>query len=142
VDIALRVVYDGRCDAVAAQSLLDGLVAILDAFVANARGRLSQVRLIAPATERRLLAERNASAGEPPADPIVDRFEDLAARCPDAIAVIAGREAITYAVPVPRFWWACASSDRPPWSSRSSPSSRPAACTCRSIRPTRRSGCA
>ncbi|MFI9366841.1 amino acid adenylation domain-containing protein [Kitasatospora sp. NPDC053057] len=58
---------------------------------------LSEVRVLAEAERSRLLSEWNDTATETPADTVVGMFAAQAARTPDAVAIVADGERVSYA---------------------------------------------
>ncbi|HEX8272375.1 MAG TPA: non-ribosomal peptide synthase/polyketide synthase [Longimicrobiaceae bacterium] len=78
--------------------MLDRFRAVLDALAADPGRRLSALEL-ADAAERRLLVERSRSGDAPvPVDRCVhELFAEQAERTPDALALVAGAERLTYA---------------------------------------------
>src|SRR5689334_897034 len=74
------------------------LVAMLRAMVADARQMVARVELLAPAERTLLLETWNATQTPYPSEPCIHvLFEDQVARTPDAIAVVQGDIALTYA---------------------------------------------
>ncbi|MFF3334804.1 amino acid adenylation domain-containing protein [Streptomyces sp. NPDC002888] len=58
---------------------------------------LNEVRVLGEAERSRLLTEWNDTADEVPAGTVADRFEAQAARTPDAVAIVADGERVSYA---------------------------------------------
>ncbi|MDX3118309.1 non-ribosomal peptide synthetase [Streptomyces scabiei] len=58
---------------------------------------LNEVRVLGDAARSRLLTEWNDTAAEVPAGTVADRFEAQAARTPDAVAIVADGERVSYA---------------------------------------------
>src|SRR5689334_3860313 len=74
------------------------LVAMLRAMVADARQPVARVELLAPAERTLLLETWNATQTPYPSEQCIHAlFEDQVARTPDAIAVVQGEIALTYA---------------------------------------------
>ncbi|WNM31437.1 amino acid adenylation domain-containing protein [Streptomyces sp. Li-HN-5-11] len=78
----------------ATENLVDALEKALDG---GAELPLSQVRVLGEDERARLLTEWNDTAAEVPGGTVVGRFEAQAARTPDAVAVVADGERVSYA---------------------------------------------
>jgi non-ribosomal peptide synthetase component F len=69
---------------------------LLEGAVASPAARLSQLPLLLPDEERRILVEWNDTAREIPGALVHELFSAQAARTPDAVAVTFGEAALTY----------------------------------------------
>ncbi len=69
----------------------------LEGIVAYPERRISELPLLEPEEERRLIVEWNCTAAEfPRARCIQDLFYEQATRTPDEVALVYGREYLTY----------------------------------------------
>ncbi len=140
-------------DAPTAARIADTWTRVLAQVADTPHARVRDLEILDPAERHRLLAEWNDTALDVPREPVVRRFEALAARTPDAVALIAGDDEVTYGelearanrlaascaprAPPPSPSSACACRAAPRWSPRSSPCGRPGRRTCRWTRRTR-----
>ncbi|MGW0776400.1 amino acid adenylation domain-containing protein, partial [Streptomyces sp. NPDC002835] len=80
-----------------AVGIVDRLVRVLGAAVADPGGRIGAVDVLGPAERHRLLTEWNGTSRDVPAWTLARIFEDTAAVAPQALAVLAGEERLSYA---------------------------------------------
>ncbi|MDQ3805506.1 MAG: amino acid adenylation domain-containing protein, partial [Acidobacteriota bacterium] len=83
-------------DADTVGRLAGHLEALLAEVVAGEHRRLSELRLLSEAEERRLLVELNDTARDYPPGCMHELFEAQVERTPQAVAVVCGRESLTY----------------------------------------------
>ncbi|HYH44642.1 MAG TPA: amino acid adenylation domain-containing protein, partial [Thermoanaerobaculia bacterium] len=84
-------------EAATVARLLEHAAVLLDGVTAAPAARLSELPLLTPAELQQTLVEWNATASEVPAGVTVDRlFAEQARRTPEAVAVIAASETLTY----------------------------------------------
>ncbi|HZI16969.1 MAG TPA: amino acid adenylation domain-containing protein, partial [Pyrinomonadaceae bacterium] len=95
----IRAVYDGaQLEAEAVRRMLDHFLTLLEGVAADPDRRLSDLEMLRPGERRRLLFEWNETAAPYPGGlRLHDLFEAAAARTPDAVALVAGDERLTYA---------------------------------------------
>ncbi|WP_371798033.1 non-ribosomal peptide synthase/polyketide synthase [Streptomyces albidoflavus] len=79
------------------QSLIDRLLLVLRAVVADPAQRVRDITLLDPADHHRVLTEWNRTERAEPAATVPDRFRLQAARTPDAPALVADDARMTYA---------------------------------------------
>ncbi|WP_322986209.1 non-ribosomal peptide synthase/polyketide synthase [Streptomyces sp. S584] len=79
------------------QSLIDRLLLVLRAVVADPAQRVRDITLLDPADHHRVLTEWNRTERAEPAVTVPDRFRIQAARTPDAPALVADDARMTYA---------------------------------------------
>ncbi|MFF1918635.1 amino acid adenylation domain-containing protein, partial [Streptomyces sp. NPDC058239] len=84
-------------DTASVERIVEGLVRVLGAVVAEPELRLSAVDVLGEAARRRLLVEWNDASVEVPAGTIPELFEAQVARTPDAVAVVADGIEVSYA---------------------------------------------
>ncbi|MFF8193111.1 amino acid adenylation domain-containing protein [Streptomyces bobili] len=84
-------------DAGAAERIAGALTRVLDVLTAAPGTRLSAVDILDAGERRRVLTEWNDTAAEVPAGTVADRFAEQATRTPDAVAIVADGEQVTYA---------------------------------------------
>ncbi|MBV9775316.1 MAG: amino acid adenylation domain-containing protein, partial [Gemmatimonadetes bacterium] len=88
----------GRIGEDAAERMADHLLRLMEGMAAHPERRLSELELLGEAERRQVLEEWNRTATEYPRDLYVHRlFEAQAERTPDAVALAAGGERLTYA---------------------------------------------
>ncbi|HKH45336.1 MAG TPA: amino acid adenylation domain-containing protein, partial [Thermoanaerobaculia bacterium] len=96
-EILLHAEYDRRrFDAATVRRLLGHLRTLLGAMVAAPERALADLPLLTPAEERQLLADWNATARALPAAPVHRLFAAVAARQPEAPAVVSAEGALSY----------------------------------------------
>ncbi|NVI87013.1 condensation domain-containing protein [Actinomadura sp. BRA 177] len=83
-------------DAPTAARIADTWTRVLAQVADTPHARVRDLEILDPAERHRLLAEWNDTALDVPREPVVRRFEALAARTPDAVALIAGDDEVTY----------------------------------------------
>ncbi|TDV43067.1 non-ribosomal peptide synthetase, partial [Actinophytocola oryzae] len=79
------------------ETLVARWLRLLDAVTGDTGRRPGGVDVMSDAERRRVLADWNDTAGEPPVVPVPALFERQAARTPDAVAVVSDGEPVTYA---------------------------------------------
>ncbi|GKQ38416.1 non-ribosomal peptide synthetase [Streptomyces sp. A012304] len=84
-------------DRATVESVVSRFTALLDAVTTDPDRPLGRIDLLPGAELRRVLGEWNDTAREVPAATLPQLFERQAAATPDAVAVIAGEERLTYA---------------------------------------------
>ncbi|SCX63279.1 non-ribosomal peptide synthase domain TIGR01720/amino acid adenylation domain-containing protein, partial [Nitrosospira sp. Nsp1] len=85
-------------DSITIRRMLGHFLVLLEGVVAKAEGRLSELPLLSSTERQQLLVEWNATAATFPRDGCIHTlFESQAARTPDAVALEAGNERLTYA---------------------------------------------
>jgi amino acid adenylation domain-containing protein/non-ribosomal peptide synthase protein (TIGR01720 family) len=87
----------GVVDRAVAQGYATRLTAILRQLAAGLDGTVAQVDILTPAERAWLLGDLSHPAERSAATTLVARFEAQAARSPDAVAVVAGGDRLTYA---------------------------------------------
>jgi amino acid adenylation domain-containing protein len=99
-DRGLIVACTYKADLFYAETISRGLEhfeTLLENMVADPAQPISAVRLLSAAEERKIVVDWNQTALEFPADRLIhELFEAQAERTPDAVAAVAGRQAITY----------------------------------------------
>ncbi|MEU5813597.1 amino acid adenylation domain-containing protein [Streptomyces huasconensis] len=80
----------------AAGRLADGLLRVLHTMAADPRSRVSALDLVDAAERHRVLEEWNDTGRTVPEATVPELFEAQAARTPDAVAVVAGGDELTY----------------------------------------------
>ncbi len=80
----------------AAGRLADGLLRVLHTMAADPRSRVSALDLVDAAERHRVLEEWNDTGRTVPEATVPELFEAQAARTPDAVAVVAGGDQLTY----------------------------------------------
>ena len=96
--LAGRIVYAADVfDAVSVERLAGRFVRILEAMAADPHCRVSEVDLLFESERRKVLAEWSGPLREVPAVTISELFEAQVGRTPDAVAVVFGRERLSYA---------------------------------------------
>jgi amino acid adenylation domain-containing protein len=93
-----ELIYDmDLFDQVTAIRLLNCFETLLDSIIAHPHRRISELEILGPSMRHQVLLEWNDTFS-PAEEPLLHRrFEDQAARTPDAIALIDGEERMTYA---------------------------------------------
>jgi amino acid adenylation domain-containing protein len=96
--IPLRLMFDRhRIEAVAVPRLLDHLATLLARMAENPERRLGELGLLREAERQELLHYgHEGSAPAPTAPPVHVRFAQAAARSPEAVAVVADEQRLTY----------------------------------------------
>ncbi|MFD9008367.1 amino acid adenylation domain-containing protein [Streptomyces sp. NPDC059552] len=84
-------------DRETAESVAARFVRVLTAAIADPEQRVGEVGVLEESERHRLLVEWNGTATEFPAVTLTRLFEAQAARTPDALAVVCGRQRLTYA---------------------------------------------
>ncbi|WP_431041736.1 non-ribosomal peptide synthase/polyketide synthase [Streptomyces sp. P1-3] len=84
-------------DAAAAERIASALARVLDLLTAAPATRLSAVDVLDADERRRVLVEWNDTAVEVPAGAVAARFEEQVARTPDAVAIVADGDEVSYA---------------------------------------------
>ncbi|WP_431041734.1 amino acid adenylation domain-containing protein [Streptomyces sp. P1-3] len=84
-------------DAAAAERIASALARVLDLLTTAPGTRLSAVDVLDADERRRVLVEWNDTAAEVPAGAVAARFEEQVARTPDAVAIVADGEEVSYA---------------------------------------------
>ncbi|HEX8146261.1 MAG TPA: condensation domain-containing protein, partial [Pyrinomonadaceae bacterium] len=85
-------------DVAAVERMAGHFTTLLKGIAARPEERISSLPMLADAERRRLLVEFNDTRTAYPSDLCVHQlFEEQAARTPEAVAVVFGREALTYA---------------------------------------------
>ncbi|HEX2271488.1 MAG TPA: amino acid adenylation domain-containing protein, partial [Pyrinomonadaceae bacterium] len=99
VCMSVRAMYEEhKFNADTVDRMLRHFEQLLAGMAANAQQHLSELRLLTEAEERQLLGDWNATQTDYPQDSCVHQLiEAQVSRTPDAIAVVAGDEQITYA---------------------------------------------
>jgi amino acid adenylation domain-containing protein/non-ribosomal peptide synthase protein (TIGR01720 family) len=97
--LSLRIGYDRRrLDSQAVSRIVAHLTTLLEAIAAQPEACLFDLPLLSGAERRQILVEWNATAaGDPQKVLVHERFEQQAARMPDAPALVFGEERLTYA---------------------------------------------
>ncbi|GIG59728.1 hypothetical protein Lfu02_41000 [Longispora fulva] len=86
-----------RFDHGTARSLADRLVRVLEQAVADPGTRLGALDVLAPGERDRILLDWNDTAAPVPQGTLPALFAAQVARTPDAVALVAGAESLTYA---------------------------------------------
>ena len=96
--LTARVEYNTDLfEAATVQRLLGHFRTVLQAIVANPQLRLSELPLLTPAERQQLLVEWNQTTTDYPRQKCIhELFEAQAERTPQAIAVVFGKESLTY----------------------------------------------
>ncbi|WP_405443091.1 amino acid adenylation domain-containing protein [Streptomyces avidinii] len=84
-------------DRETAESVAARFVRVLTAAIADPEQRVGEVDVLEESERHRLLVEWNGTAAEFPAVTLTRLFEAQAARTPNALAVVSGRQRLTYA---------------------------------------------
>ncbi|HKT02322.1 MAG TPA: amino acid adenylation domain-containing protein, partial [Rugosimonospora sp.] len=87
----------GRFDESTVEELLDRLMLILGAIVADPQRRLAELDLLGEAGRRRVLEQWGGAPYGPAERLVPDLFTDQVRRTPEATALVHGRWAVTYA---------------------------------------------
>jgi non-ribosomal peptide synthetase component F len=96
--LTLRLAYRSDVvDQVAAQAMIDRLVRVLEQLAAHAGQLISRIEILSVEERRRLLVECNDTAAPVSAGSLPALFEAQAQATPDAVAVVCGAAAVTYA---------------------------------------------
>ncbi|HEY0737024.1 MAG TPA: amino acid adenylation domain-containing protein [Herpetosiphonaceae bacterium] len=83
--------------ATTAERLIGHLLLLLEHCSAAPDTRIDRLPLLTPAEQQQILSDWNATATDYPQLALHELFADQVARTPDAIAVLAGAESLTYA---------------------------------------------
>ncbi|HEX7314156.1 MAG TPA: amino acid adenylation domain-containing protein [Pyrinomonadaceae bacterium] len=96
--LALNIKYDGtRFDRDTIQRLLEHIRTLLEAIAADPERRLAEFPILTAEERRRMLVEWNDTAADfPQGQSLQKLFEEQAQRTPEAVALIFGRERLTY----------------------------------------------
>lgn len=94
----LRIGYDShRFDTPAIERIMDHLRVLLDNIVARPQAKLSEIGMFTDDEQRRMLVGwNNTKRDYPPEVTLPELFEDQVVSSPDALAVKAGEETLTY----------------------------------------------
>jgi non-ribosomal peptide synthetase component F len=97
--LGLRVIYaTDRFAAWGVRQLLGHVERVLEAFVAAPEGRLSAIEVLAPGEREQVLVTWNTTARAYPSDRCIHELvEAQVEQRPEAVAVVCGEEALTYA---------------------------------------------
>ncbi|MFL6293984.1 MAG: condensation domain-containing protein, partial [Thermoanaerobaculia bacterium] len=95
-DLSLRLSAHPRFEPATAERLLAHLGNLLQALAADPERPPRDLPMFSEGELRQALADWNHTAGQVPDRTLPERFAAQAARTPDAVAVIAGKEKLTY----------------------------------------------
>lgn len=98
LELSLRMIYDcQRFDAITIGSMLGHLQNLLKSIIANPQQRLQDLQLLSEGQRQQILVKWNQTKQEYPQQQCIHQlFEAQVEKTPDAVAVVCGKEQLTY----------------------------------------------